>query len=82
VYVVMVTAERAPVAKAGGLGDAVAGLGRNGIPFFIKPHAAANSFGRDRLYGYGGDPERFAFFPGRPSSSCARPGWWCAPPAP
>ena len=111
----MVTAECAPVAKAGGLGDAVAGLSRelelrgnaveiilpkyasmrydsiwglqpsyrdlwvpwyggavrctvwfghaNGRKcFFIEPHAAANFFGRDRLYGYGDDPERFAFF--------------------
>jgi len=111
----MVTPECAPAAKAGGLGDAVAGLSRelelrgnaveiilpkyaglrysdiwdlhpsyrdlwvpwfdgavrctiwfghaNGRKcFFIEPHAAANFFGRDRLYGYGDDPERFAFF--------------------
>jgi len=30
--------------------------------FFIEPHAAANFFGRDRLYGYEDDEERFAFF--------------------
>ena len=30
--------------------------------FFIEPHSAANFFGRDRLYGYWDDPERFAFF--------------------
>jgi starch synthase len=30
--------------------------------FFIEPHSAANFFGRERLYGYGDDPERFAFF--------------------
>jgi len=30
--------------------------------FFIEPHSAANFFGRDRLYGYEDDPERFAFF--------------------
>lgn len=30
--------------------------------FFIEPHAAADFFGRDRLYGYGDDAERFAFF--------------------
>jgi starch synthase len=30
--------------------------------FFIEPHSAANFFGRDRLYGYGDDVERFAFF--------------------
>lgn len=30
--------------------------------FFIEPHAAANFFGRDRLYGYADDAERFAFF--------------------
>jgi starch synthase len=30
--------------------------------FFIEPHSAANFFGRDRLYGYDDDPERFAFF--------------------
>ena len=30
--------------------------------FFIEPHSAANFFGRDRLYGYGDDAERFAFF--------------------
>ena len=30
--------------------------------FFIEPHSAANFFGRDRLYGYGDDTERFAFF--------------------
>jgi starch synthase len=30
--------------------------------FFIEPHPAADFFGRDRLYGYGDDAERFAFF--------------------
>ncbi len=30
--------------------------------FFIEPHSAANFFGRDRLYGYADDAERFAFF--------------------
>ena len=30
--------------------------------FFIEPHSAADFFGRDRLYGYGDDTERFAFF--------------------
>ena len=30
--------------------------------FFIEPHAASNFFGRDRLYGYPDDAERFAFF--------------------
>jgi starch synthase len=30
--------------------------------FFIEPHSAANLFGRDRLYGYPDDTERFAFF--------------------
>src|SRR5215831_13245762 len=30
--------------------------------FFIEPHSAANFFGRDRLYGYGDDAERFGFF--------------------
>ena len=30
--------------------------------FFIEPHSAANFFGRDRLYGYWDDAERFAFF--------------------
>ena len=30
--------------------------------FFIEPHSEANFFGRDRLYGYGDDAERFAFF--------------------
>src|SRR6266568_1627293 len=30
--------------------------------FFIEPHSAADFFGRDRLYGYGDDAERFAFF--------------------
>ena len=30
--------------------------------FFIEPHPAAGFFGRDRLYGYGDDAERFAFF--------------------
>jgi starch synthase len=30
--------------------------------FFIEPHSAANFFGRDHLYGYGDDAERFAFF--------------------
>jgi starch synthase len=30
--------------------------------FFIEPHSAADMFGRDRLYGYGDDAERFAFF--------------------
>ena len=29
---------------------------------FIEPHSAANFFGRDRLYGYWDDAERFAFF--------------------
>jgi hypothetical protein len=106
VFVVMVTPECAPAAKAGGLGDAVAGLSRelelrgnaveitlpkyaamrydgiwdvqpsyrdpwvpwydgtvrctvwfghaNGRKcFFFEPHAAANFFGRGRLYGYG-----------------------------
>jgi starch synthase len=115
VYVVMVAPECAPAAKAGGLGDVVAGLSRelelrgnaveiilpkyasmqysdiwdlqpsyhdlmvpwyggavrctvwfgyaNGRKcFFIEPHAAADYFGRDRLYGYADDPERFAFF--------------------
>jgi starch synthase len=115
VYVVMVTPECAPAAKAGGLGDMVSGLSRelelrghaveiilpkydrlrysdiwdlqpshhdlwvpwhegtvrctvwfghaNGRKcFFIEPHSAANFFGRDRLYGYEDDAERFAFF--------------------
>jgi starch synthase len=30
--------------------------------FFIEPHSAAGFFGRDRLYGYADDAERFAFF--------------------
>ena len=30
--------------------------------FFIESHSAANFFGRERLYGYGDDAERFAFF--------------------
>ena len=30
--------------------------------FFIEPHAAGNFFGRDRLYGFADDIERFAFF--------------------
>jgi starch synthase len=30
--------------------------------FFIEPHSAANFFGRDHLYGYADDAERFAFF--------------------
>ena len=30
--------------------------------FFIEPHSAADFFGRERLYGYGDDAERFAFF--------------------
>ena len=30
--------------------------------FFIEPHSAANFFGRDHLYGYSDDAERFAFF--------------------
>ena len=30
--------------------------------FFIEPHTAANFFGRERLYGYEDDAERFAFF--------------------
>jgi len=30
--------------------------------FFIEPHSADNFFGRDRLYGYWDDTERFAFF--------------------
>jgi starch synthase len=115
VYVVMVASECAPAAKAGGLGDVVAGLSRelelrgnavevilpkyaslaysdvwglqpsyhglrvpwygdtvtctvwfgyaNGRKcFFLEPHSAAGFFGRDRLYGYGDDAERFAFF--------------------
>jgi starch synthase len=115
VYVVMVTPECAPAAKAGGLGDMVSGLSREleirgnavevilpkyarlrysdiwglepsyrdlWVPwygeavrctvwfghasgrkcFFIEPHSAADFFGRDRLYGYHDDPERFAFF--------------------
>jgi starch synthase len=115
VYVVMVAPECAPAAKAGGLGDVVAGLSRElelrgnaveiilpryaslhyadiwdlqpsyhdlSVPwyggavrctvwfgyangrkcFFIEPHSAADFFGRDRLYGYADDAERFAFF--------------------
>ena len=111
----MVASEFAPAAKAGGLGDAVAGLSRElairgnaveiilpkyaslrypniwglepcyrdlWVPwyggsvrctvwfgyakghkcFFIEPHSAASFFGRDRLYGYGDDAARFAFF--------------------
>jgi starch synthase len=30
--------------------------------FFIEPHSAASFFGRDLLYGYRDDAERFAFF--------------------
>lgn len=30
--------------------------------FFIEPHAAENFFGRELLYGYADDVERFAFF--------------------
>jgi len=115
VYVVMVAAECAPAAKAGGLGDVVSGLSReleirgnaveiilpkyaslryseiwglapsyrdlwvpwygggvrctvwfgyaNGRKcFLIEPHSPGNLFGRDRMYGYGDDAERFAFF--------------------
>ena len=115
VYVVMVTPECAPAAKAGGLGDMVSGLSREleirgnaveiilpkyarlrysdiwglepsyrdlWVPwygqavrctvwfghaggrkcFFIEPHSVADFFGRDRLYGYWDDAERFAFF--------------------
>jgi starch synthase len=115
VYVVMVAAECASAAKAGGLGDVVSGLSREleirgnaveiilpkyaslrysdiwglapsyhdlQVPwyggavrctvwfgyahgrkcFFIEPHSAADLFGRERLYGYGDDAERFAFF--------------------
>jgi starch synthase len=115
VYVVMVAAECAPAAKAGGLGDVVSGLSRElelrgnaveiilpkyasmrhsdiwdlqpsyhdlWVPwygdavrctvwfgsadgrkcFFIEPHSAADFFGRDHLYGYWDDAERFAFF--------------------
>ena len=114
-YVVMVAAECAPTAKAGGLGDVVSGLSREleirgnaveiilpkyaslryadiwglapsyhdlQVPwyggavgctvwfgyahgrkcFFIEPHSAADLFGRERLYGYEDDAERFAFF--------------------
>jgi len=114
-YVVMVASECAPAAKAGGLGDVVAGLSREleirgnaveiilpkyasmaysdiwglapsyrdlQVPwyggtvrctvwfgyahgrkcFFIEPHSAADFFGRDRLYGYEDEAERFAFF--------------------
>lgn len=114
-YVVMVAAECAPVAKAGGLRDVVSGLSREMeqrghdveiivpkyaslrycevrdlqpshhdplVPwyggtvsctvwsgdvhgrrcFFIEPHSPAWFFARDRLYGYGDDAERFAFF--------------------
>jgi starch synthase len=114
-YVVMVAAECAPAAKAGGLGDVVSGLSRelerrghaveiivpkyaslrysdirdlqpshHDVPvpwyggtvrctvwsgsaggrrcFFIDPDSPAGFFARDRLYGYGDDAERFAFF--------------------
>jgi starch synthase len=30
--------------------------------FFVEPHSPADFFGRDWLYGYGDDTERFAFF--------------------
>ena len=30
--------------------------------FFIEPHSVADFLGRDRLYGYWNDAERFAFF--------------------
>jgi starch synthase len=115
VYVVMIAAECAPVAKAGGLADVVFGLSREielrgnaveivlpkyhcmryqdiwdlqmanqdlWVPwfggavrctvwfghvhgrkcYFIEPHCADNFFGRDRLYGYPDDVDRFAFF--------------------
>jgi starch synthase len=39
--------------------------------FFIESHSAENFFGRDRLYGYGDDAERFAFIPRPRSNSCA-----------
>ncbi len=111
----MVSPECAPVAKTGGLGDAVHGLSREleirghaveivlpkyasmrydsiwdlqpayddlWVPwyggavhctvwfgfvhgrkcFFIEPHAQDNFFGRDRLYGYDDDAQRFALF--------------------
>ena len=114
-YVVMVAPECAPAAKAGGLGDVVAGLSREleirgnaveiilpkyasmrypdiygltpGYPnlrvpwyggsvtctvwfgsaagrkcFFIEPHPAADFFGRERMYGYADDAERFTLF--------------------
>jgi starch synthase len=114
-YIVMISAECAPAAKAGGLGDAVYGLSREleirgnaveivvpkyanmrydhiwdlhpvydnlWVPwygeavhctvwfgfvygrkcFFIDPHMGVDFFGRDRLYGYDDDTERFALF--------------------
>ncbi|EWM19145.1 starch synthase [Kutzneria sp. 744] len=115
VYVVMIAAECAPVAKAGGLADVVFGLSRElelrgnaveivlpkydcmryqdiwglqvayrdlWVPwfggavrctvwfghvhgrtcYFVEPHCGDNFFGRDRLYGYPDDVDRFTFF--------------------
>jgi len=39
-----------------------AGYARGHKCFFIEPHSAPSFFGRDRLYGYGDDAARFAFF--------------------
>ncbi len=43
--------------------------------FFVEPHSAADFFGRDRLYGYGDDAERFAFFSKAALEFMARAEW-------
>jgi hypothetical protein len=72
VFVVMVTPECAPAAKAGAVRCTVWFGHANGRKcLFVEPHAAANFFGRDRLYGMAAIPSGSPSSPRRLSSSCA-----------